>query len=129
MLKHIQVMLGGSQMAEYNHVVDKDGEVDPSNVGDAISRIDSGEKDRILSDFEEFKSYLNKRIKMAESIGLGEEQMAVIAQKAAEYLAYHEDPRNSEEKLLQELWNAGTEEERHMLAHMLVRFVQTDPMH
>jgi hypothetical protein len=116
-------------MAEYNHVVDKDGDVDPSKVGDAISRIDSGEKDRILSDFEEFKGYLNKRIRMAESIGLGEEQMAVIAQKVADYLASHEDPRNSEEKLLQELWKTGTEEERHMLAHMLVRLAETDHRH
>jgi hypothetical protein len=112
-------------MTEYNHVVHKDGNVDPSKVGRAISDIDSVQRDRILSDFDHFKTYLGERIKLAESIGLGEEQMAVIAQKAADYLASHEDPRNSEEKLLQELWKVGTEEERHKLAHMLVRLAQT----
>jgi hypothetical protein len=116
-------------MTEYNHVVNKDGDVDPSKVDRAIASIDSAEKERILRDFDEFKGYLYKRIKMAESIGLGDEQMAVIAQKVADYLASHEDPRNCEEKLLQELWKAGTEEERHMLAHMLVRLAQTQTMH
>ncbi|MCD9022175.1 DUF3243 domain-containing protein [Cohnella silvisoli] len=116
-------------MTEYNHVVDKDGDVDPSKVERAISSIDSGEKERILRDFDEFKGYLGKRIKLGESIGLGEEQMAVIAQKVADYLASHEDPRNSEEKLLQELWKVGTEEERHKLAHMLVRLAQPERRH
>ncbi len=116
-------------MSEYNHVVDKDGDIDPSKVDRAISSIDDGEKDRILRDFDEFKGYLGRRIKMAENIGLGEEQMAVIAQKVADYLASHEDARNSEEKLLQELWKVGTEEERHKLAHMLVRLAQSDRKH
>jgi hypothetical protein len=112
-------------MSEYNHVVDKDGDVDPSKVNLALSKIDSDEKDRILQDFEGFKDYLWRRIRVAESIGLGEEQMASIAEKVADYLASHEDPRNREEKLLQELWSVGTEDERHMLAHMLVRMAQT----
>ncbi|PWW40008.1 uncharacterized protein DUF3243 [Paenibacillus pabuli] len=50
--------------------------------------------------------------------------MAKIAEKVADYLAAREEPRNREEKLLQELWNVGKEEERHMLAHMLVRLAQ-----
>lgn len=112
-------------MTEYNHVVHKDGDIDPSEVSRAISDIDSGQRDRILNDFEQFRGYLAKRIKLAESIGLGEEQMAVIAQKVADYLVSHEEPRNREEKLLQELWKVGTEEERHKLAHMLVRLAQT----
>ncbi|BBI36294.1 DUF3243 domain-containing protein [Cohnella abietis] len=116
-------------MSEYNHVVDKDGDVDPSKVESAISRMNSGERERILSNFDDFKGYLSKRIKLAESIGLGEEQIAVIAQKVADYLSSHEDARNSEEKLLQELWRVGTEEERHKLAHMLVRLAQQGQRH
>ncbi|MMZ68732.1 hypothetical protein D1872_314540 [compost metagenome] len=50
--------------------------------------------------------------------------MARIAEKVADYLAANEEPRNSEEKLLQELWSVGREEEQHMLAHMLVRLAQ-----
>lgn len=116
-------------MAEHNHVVDKSGDINPSKVESAISRIDPSERDRILRNFDDFKGYLNKRIRMAESIGLGEEQMAIIAQKVADYLASHEEPRNSEEMLLQELWKVGTKEEQHMLAHMLVRLAESQPAH
>lgn len=118
-------------MSEFNHVVEKDGDVNTGRVEDTIMRMDEGQKDEILRDFEQFKGYLHKRIDMASSIGLGEEQMAKVAEKVADYLADHENPRNREEKLLQELWKVGEKEERHMLAHMLVRMAQsanaTDP--
>ncbi|WP_256759253.1 DUF3243 domain-containing protein [Cohnella sp. WQ 127256] len=116
-------------MSEYNHVVAKDGDIDPSKVDSAISRIAPGERDRILRNFGEFKVYLNKRIRLAESIGMNEEQMAQIAQKVADYLASHEEPRNNEEMLLQELWKVGTKEEQHTLAHMLVRLAETQHKH
>jgi propanediol dehydratase large subunit len=112
-------------MSAYNHVVEKDGEVFVDKVNHAISNMDTGKKEQILKDFDEFKTYLAKRIELGSNIGLGEEQMAMIAQKVAGYLADHEEPRNSEEKLLQELWKAGNEEQRHMLAHMLVRMAQS----
>lgn len=116
-------------MSEHNHIVEKDGNINPSNVDNAISHIDPDEKDRILRSFDTFKNYLGRRIKMAQSIGLDEEQMAIVAQEVADYLAKNESARNSEEKLLQELWIVGTEEERHMLAHMLLRMVQTQRKH
>lgn len=111
-------------MSEHNHVVNKDGELDMSKMDDAINKIDDGEKDRILANFDSFKSYLHKRIQLAQSIGLNEEQLAQAAEKVAGYLAANEEPRNSEEKLLQELWKVGTQEERHKLAHLLVKFAQ-----
>jgi len=116
-------------MSEHNHVVGKDGDIDPGKVGDAITRIDPEERDRILRDFGEFKGYLRRRIHMAENFGMSEERMAIIAQKVADYLAGHEEPRNREERLLQELWKVGTEEERHGLAHMLVRLARTESLH
>ncbi len=116
-------------MSEHNHVVDKNGDIAPDHVGDAIARIEPSERERILRNFEQFKGYLNGRIRMAESFGMNEEQMAIIAREVADYLANHEEPRNSEELLLQELWKAGTEEERHALAHMLVRLAQESRSH
>ncbi|HAG00455.1 DUF3243 domain-containing protein [Paenibacillus lactis] len=111
-------------MSEHNHVVNKNGELDVSKVDDAIDRIDDKEKERILADFDSFQAYLNKRIQLAESIGLNEEQLAQAAEKVAGYLAANEEPRNSEEKLLQELWKVGTPEEQHQLAHLLVKLAQ-----
>ncbi|HEY2494589.1 MAG TPA: DUF3243 domain-containing protein [Paenibacillus sp.] len=112
-------------MSEHNHVVNKDGELDMNKVDDTLDRISDSRVNSILSDFEVFQSYLSKRIRLAESIGLNDEQLARTAEKIAEYLSENEAPRNREEKLLQELWKVGTEEERHKLSHMLVKLAQT----
>lgn len=112
-------------MNEQNHVIHKDGQVSTDKVDNAIEKIAPEEREQILQNFDAFKEYLGKRIAMGESIGLSEEQMAKIAEKVADHLAANEEPRNREEKLLQELWNVGKEEERHMLAHMLVRLAQS----
>ncbi|CAM4285300.1 DUF3243 domain-containing protein [Paenibacillus typhae] len=111
-------------MSEHNHVVSKDGDVSINRVGDALERIDPAQREQILDDFGNFQHYLSKRIQLAQKIGLGEEQLAVAAEKVADYLADHEEPRNSEEKLLQELWKVGNKEERHRLAHMLVKLAR-----
>lgn len=83
----------------------------------------SEQKDEILSSFEGFKDYLSDKVEKADKLGLNEEQIAKAAQKVGDYLAAKEEPRNREEKLLQELWKAGNEEEQHKLAHLLVKLV------
>ncbi|KEO78997.1 DUF3243 domain-containing protein [Paenibacillus polymyxa] len=112
-------------MAEHNHVVNKEGEVALNKVDDVLNRIDDSKKDDILGSFDSFKSYLSDKIEMAKKIGLNEELIAKAAEKIAGYLAAKEEPRNREEKLLQELWKAGDKEQQHALAHMLVRVAQT----
>ncbi|WP_379130078.1 DUF3243 domain-containing protein [Paenibacillus sp. sgz500958] len=108
-------------MSEHNHVVSKDGSVAMDRVNAVLGRIEPRRKDDILKHFQEFQSYLSKRIQLAQKIGLNEEQLAIAAEKVAGYLAEYEEPRNSEEKLLLELWRVGNKEERHRLAHMLVK--------
>ncbi|NHN34596.1 DUF3243 domain-containing protein [Paenibacillus agricola] len=111
-------------MSEYNHVVDKQDNFTVDKVNTALDKINPDKKEEILKNFESFKSYLGKRIELAEKLGLSEEQIAVTAEKIANYLTANEEPRNSEEKLLSELWKVGTQEEQHKLAHMLVRLAQ-----
>ena len=78
----------------------------------------------VLSSFDAFREFLSGKVRLGENLGMNEEQLANSAQKVAEYLADKEHPKNSEERLLQELWKVGTEEEQHKLAHMLVRLVK-----
>ncbi|MFS0774990.1 DUF3243 domain-containing protein [Neobacillus sp. 3P2-tot-E-2] len=77
-----------------------------------------------LTSFDDFREYLSGKVNLGKRLGMDEEQLANSAQKVADYLAHKEPPKNSEERLLQELWNVGSEEEQHKLAHMLVRLVQ-----
>lgn len=95
-----------------------------SNVEEKLQSMGEEKRDEVLSSFETFKSYLSDKVSKGESMGMNEEQLAKTAQKVADYLADHEEPRNREEKLLQELWKSGNEEEQHKLAHMLVKMVQ-----
>ncbi|MBM7648460.1 hypothetical protein JOC78_001402 [Bacillus ectoiniformans] len=92
-------------------------------VEEKLDNMSSGKKDEILANFDEFKEYLGGKVSMGKKLGLGEEQLANTAQKVGDYLSAKEDPRNREEKLLQELWKVGTDEEKHMLSHMLVKLV------
>ncbi|KKB34300.1 DUF3243 domain-containing protein [Bacillus thermotolerans] len=110
-------------MTEENHALRKDGQLQPDKVDDTLERMSSDRMDSILQDFDSFKSYLKQRLEVAENIGLNEEQLAVVTEKIADYLAEHAEPKNREEKLLQELWKVGTQDQRHHLAHMLVRLV------
>ncbi|CAM3727735.1 DUF3243 domain-containing protein [Cytobacillus oceanisediminis] len=93
------------------------------NVEQKLNNMGSEKKEEILSNFGEFKEYLSGKVSMGKKMGMGEEQLANTAQKVGDYLSTKEEPRNREEKLLQELWKVGTEEEKHKLSHMLVKLV------
>jgi hypothetical protein len=109
---------------EKQHVVEKDGKVDTNQVDKAIQRMGDEKIEEITANFDSFKSYLKDKVELGKKLGLGEEQLAKTAEKVAGYLASNVEPKNREEKLLQELWKVGNEEQQHMLAHMLVRLVE-----
>ncbi|MCQ6267023.1 DUF3243 domain-containing protein [Fictibacillus sp. WQ 8-8] len=109
---------------EEKHILHKDDTVNINKVDDTVGRISDERKDEILRNFSEFKSYLHTRVALGEKLGLDEETLAKAAQKVADHLAETEEPRNAEENLLKELWKAGDENQRHQLAHMLVKLVQ-----
>jgi hypothetical protein len=98
-------------------------ETNVNKVEEKLQNMDGNQKDQILSSFQEFKDYLGDKVSKGEKLGLNEEQLAKTAEKVASYLAKHEEPRNREEKLLQELWKVGDKDEQHKLAHLLVKLV------
>ncbi|HZG71654.1 MAG TPA: DUF3243 domain-containing protein [Chondromyces sp.] len=88
-----------------------------------LDHMSEEKKEDILSSFDQFQNYLGDKVSLGEKMGMNEEMLAKAAEKVAGYLAEHEEPKNREEKLLQELWKVGNEEERHKLAHLLVKLV------
>ncbi len=95
-----------------------------NKVENRLQDLSQEEKDRILESFNNFKNYLNDQVSKGERLGLGEEALAKAAEKVADYLAKFEEPRNSEEKVLKELWTAAEGDEKHAIAHALLRMVQ-----
>ncbi|WP_173918234.1 DUF3243 domain-containing protein [Halobacillus sp. Marseille-Q1614] len=95
---------------------------DPKNVAANMSE---EKKDDIMQNFQTFKDYLGDQVNKGEKLGLGEEGLTKGAKRVADYLANHEEPRNREEKVLNELWNAANEEERKHMSHVLVKLADS----
>lgn len=95
-------------------------------VDEKLKNFDDEKKEEILENFNHFKKYLSDKVEIGEKMGLSEERLAQITEKVADYLAKNEEPKNREEHLLQELWKVGEKEEKHMMAHMLLRMVQKE---
>lgn len=89
-----------------------------------LAKIDEEAKGDILDNFNNFKQYLAEKIEIGENMGLSDEKLAKTTEIVANYLAKHEKPRNREENLLFELWSAGTKEEQHILAHLLLKMIK-----
>ncbi|MEI7026308.1 DUF3243 domain-containing protein [Paenibacillus sp. y28] len=77
----------------------------------------------VLKSFEKWKDFLHERLEQAEKAGMSEETIAKMAFQIGEFLSDKVDPENKEERLLQELWRVGDEQERRALAKLMVRLV------
>lgn len=82
------------------------------------------------SDFRKFfnvqKLFERPNFAKGERLGLSDDMLAKGAKFVADHLAKNEEPRNSEEKVLQELWKVADENEKKALASVLVKMVQAD---
>lgn len=78
----------------------------------------------VLDNFGQWKQFLGNRLQHAENQGMSDRKIAEIAEEIGGYLAEHVDPKNEEERLLQDLWQVGNEQERHAIANMMVKLVK-----
>jgi hypothetical protein len=78
----------------------------------------------VLDTFEKWKTFLAKRVEQAKMTGMSEQAIAALAYQVGEYLAAEIDPKNGEERLLQQLWACGTDEEQKVLARLMVKLVE-----
>jgi hypothetical protein len=79
--------------------------------------------------WEKWKGTLAKAVSLAEIVGMSEETIDKIALKIGNMLSAKIDPENREQRLLQELWKVGDDNERAVLAKLLVNMLQTDVKH
>ncbi|GGF26624.1 hypothetical protein GCM10010954_27100 [Halobacillus andaensis] len=87
----------------------------------AAAKMSEDKKDDIMQNFQTFKDYLGDQVQKGEKLGLGEEGLTKGAKRVGDYLAKNEEPKNREEKVLNELWNVANEDERKHIAHVLVK--------
>jgi hypothetical protein len=79
-----------------------------------------------LKDWEKWKETLGKAVNLGTTVGMNESTINSIAFKIGNMLTAAVDPENREERLLQQLWKIGDEEERKVLARLIVKLVELE---
>ena len=82
-----------------------------------------------FSNWEQWKKALAKTVSAAETVGMSEKNIDKIALRIGNILAEKVDPENREQRLLQELWLAGGEKDRSVLARLIVDIIKNDVRH
>ena len=82
-----------------------------------------------LSHWDKWKDALGKAVNLGEKAGLSQNTIDSIGTKVGAFLAANVDPENREQRLLQELWRAGDDQDRKALTKMLVNMVQRENRH
>ncbi|PKM76647.1 MAG: DUF3243 domain-containing protein [Firmicutes bacterium HGW-Firmicutes-15] len=82
-----------------------------------------------FSHWEKWKGTLVKSVSLAEMVGMSEKTIDKITLKIGTMLSATIDPENREQRLLQELWRVGDDNDRAVLAKLLVNMLQTDITH
>ena len=95
-----------------------------NKVESELHGMDSEKKEDILANFTKFKDYLSNQVSKGEKLGLSDEQLAKATEFVAGYLAKHEEPKNREQFVLQELWKVGDAEEQKILSSLLLKLVK-----
>lgn len=75
----------------------------------------------ILNDWDKWKSTLGKAVDLGETVGLSDRTINNVAENIGTFLANNVDPRNREERLLKELWDAADTKDREVLSKLVVR--------
>lgn len=82
-----------------------------------------------FTQWEKWKGTLSKAISLADRVGLSDSSIEKIGVQVGNILSADIDPENREQRLLQELWRVGDNEERSILTRMLIKMLQTGAQH
>ncbi|KGK89915.1 DUF3243 domain-containing protein [Clostridium sp. HMP27] len=75
----------------------------------------------IMDNWNDWKKTLGKAVDLGETVGMSDKIITNIAEKVGTYLSNNVDPHNDQERLLKEMWDAASENERQVLAKLVVK--------
>ncbi|MGO4106780.1 DUF3243 domain-containing protein [Paenibacillus sp. YAF4_2] len=79
----------------------------------------------VLSNFDNWKEFLSDRVAQAKNNGMTEETIKNLAYEIGSFLDEKVDPKNEQQRVLKQLWDAGDENERKTVAGLMVKLVET----
>lgn len=77
----------------------------------------------ILDNFQDWKNFLSERVKQAEKMGMNQDTIQNLAYEIGDYLAKDVEPKNEEERLLRDMWNAADQNEQRVMAGLMVKML------
>lgn len=77
----------------------------------------------VLSTYDKWKQFLGERVHQARAAGMSDTVIQTLAKEIGDFLANKVDPKNDEERVLRELWAVCDENEKRMLAGVMMKLV------
>lgn len=78
----------------------------------------------IGENWHRWKKVLGAAVEVGERLGISHDNIDDAAYRIGQFVANNLDPANEEQRLLRELWETGTEEERRNLASMVAKMTK-----
>lgn len=75
----------------------------------------------VMENWGNWKETLGKAVDLGETVGMSDNTINNIAEKVGTFLSNNVNPHNDEERLLKELWDAADENDRKILAKLVVK--------
>lgn len=79
--------------------------------------------DVVLDDFSQWKEFLGTQVNRAQNAGMSTQQIDEVAFKLGNFLADKVDPKNHQQRLLKQMWDASSTEDQKALARIMVNLV------
>jgi hypothetical protein len=77
----------------------------------------------VLSTYDKWKQFLGERVQNARTAGMSDATIQNLATEIGDFLMQKVDPKNDEERVLQELWAVSDANERKVMAGIMMKLV------
>ncbi len=74
-----------------------------------------------VGDWAEWRANLRRAVSVGKKVGMSEQEIETLATQIGDFLAEKVCPATPEEELLKEMWNAGSPDERRVIAGLMVK--------
>ncbi len=78
----------------------------------------------LTDSFQQFERELADKLQHAHAMGLSKEHIDNTAKRIADWLMKEVQPRSPEQVLLKQMWQNGTDEERHAMSSVLHKLIE-----
>lgn len=77
----------------------------------------------VIDHYENWKKTLGAAVKTGKTLGMEDHTIANVATSVGDFLSNNVDPASRENRVLKELWDQGTDGEKHIMANLIVKLV------